>query len=62
MIGPIIRGMILRINLVQNYSSKFGNSQRSFTVTDGGVNNIPPIQQNSMRNDYDENKAYDEER
>ena len=33
---PIIRGMILRINLVQNYSSKFGNSQQQFTVTDGG--------------------------
>ena len=31
----IIRGMILRINLVQNYSSKFGNSQQQFTVTDG---------------------------
>ena len=28
--------MILRINLVQNYSSKFGNSQQQFTVTDGG--------------------------
>ena len=29
-IGPIIRGMILRINLVQNYSSKFGNSQQHY--------------------------------
>ena len=28
-------GPILRINLVQNYSSKFGNSQQQFTVTDG---------------------------
>ena len=35
MIGPLIRGIILRINLVQNYSSKFGNSQQQFTVTDG---------------------------
>ena len=24
-----------QINLVQNYSSKFGNSQQQFTVTDG---------------------------
>ena len=34
-IGILIRGMILRINLVQCYSSKFGNSQQQFTVTDG---------------------------
>ena len=34
MIGPLIRGMILRINLLK-YSSKFGNSQQQFTVTDG---------------------------
>ena len=33
-IGTLIRGMILRINLV-HYSSKFGNSQKQFTVTDG---------------------------
>ena len=55
--------MILRINLVQNYSSKFGNSQQQFTVTDGrGIKSVSPIQQNSMKNGYDENKAYDEER
>ena len=58
-IGPIIRGMFLRINLVQNYSSKFGNSQQQFTVTDGwGVNTFPPIQQNFMKNGYDENNGY----
>ena len=34
-IGPLIRVMILRINLVQ-YSSKFGNGQQQFTDTDGG--------------------------
>ena len=34
-IGPLIRGMILRINVLQ-YSSKFGNSRRQSTVTDGG--------------------------
>ena len=50
--------MILRINLVQNYSSQFGNSQQQFTVTDGCVKSIPPIQQNSLKNGYDENKAY----
>ena len=44
-IGTIIRGMILKINLMQNYSSKFGNSQQQFTVPDGvTANNIPPIQ------------------
>ena len=63
MIGPLIRGMNLRINLVQNYSSQFGNSQQQFTVTDGeGVNSIPLIQQNPMQNGYDENKGYDEQR
>ena len=35
-IGPIIRGMILNINLMQNYSDQFGNSQQQITVTDGG--------------------------
>ena len=35
MIGPLIRGMILRIHLVHQYSSKFGNSQQQFTVTEG---------------------------
>ena len=49
-IGPFIRGMILRINLVQNFSSKFGNSQRSLLSPTGGVNSISPIQQNSMKN------------
>ena len=43
-IGPLIRGMILRINLPK-YSSKFGNSWQQFTFTDGrgGVNTIPPM-------------------
>ena len=50
--------MILRINLVQNYSSKFGNSQRSSLSPTGGVKSIPPIQQNSMKNGYDENNNY----
>ena len=60
-IGPLIRGMILRINLVQ-YSSKFGNSQQQFTVTDGeeGVNTIPPIQQNPTSKRLRWNKGYGE--
>ena len=35
-IGILIRGMILRFNVLHHYSSKFGNSQQQFTVTDGG--------------------------
>ena len=57
-IGPIIRRMILDINLVQNYSSKFGNSQRSSLSPTGCVNSIPPIQQNFLKNGYDENNNY----
>ena len=30
-------GMSLTMNLVQNYSDQFGNSQRQSTVTDGRV-------------------------
>ena len=44
--------------LVQN--SVTANSS-SLSPT-GGVKSISPIQQNSMKNDYDENKAYDKER
>ena len=32
--------MILRINLVHHYSSKFGNSQRSLLSPTGGVKSI----------------------
>ena len=38
----------------------FGNSQQQFTVTDGSVNNILPIKQNSLKNGYDENEGYGE--
>ena len=44
--------MIHRINLVQNYSSKFGNSQQQFTVTDGGVKSFSPIQPTTKNNNY----------
>ena len=50
--------MILKINVLHHYSSKFGNSQQQFTVTDGGVNTIPPIQQNPTYNGFDENNGY----
>ena len=38
--------MILRINLVQNYSSKFGNSQTAVYRHRRGCKHKPPIQQN----------------
>ena len=38
-----------------------GNRHPNWTENQGQpVNNIPPIQQNSMKNGYDENKGYDE--
>ena len=33
----------------------FGNSQQQFTVTDGGVQSLPPNTENSMQYGYDEN-------
>ena len=54
-IGPIIRGMILKINLVQNYSDKFGNSQRSLLSPTGGVKSIPPNFEKWLRKRYYEN-------
>ena len=47
-IGPIIRGMILKINLVQNYSDKFGNSQRSLLSPTEGVKSTSPITENQL--------------
>ena len=51
-IGPIIRGMILKINLVQNYSDQFGNSQRSLLSPTGGVKRKPPTTENWLRKRY----------
>ena len=51
-IGPIIRGMILKINLVKNYSDKFGNSQCSLLSPTGGVTSIPPNTENWLRKRY----------
>ena len=49
MIGPTIRGMILKINLVQNYSDPFGNSQRSLLSPTGVVKSIPPNTEKWLR-------------
>ena len=50
--------MIFRINLVQ-YSSKFGNSQQQFTVTDGGCKHYNlQIQKNGYGNGYVKNSGY----
>ena len=62
MIGPLIRGMILRINLVQNYSSNSVTVNSSSLSPTGRVKSISPIQQNSMKNGYDENDGYGKER
>ena len=47
--------MILKINLAQNYSDKFGNSQRSLLSPTGGVKSIPPNTEKWLRKRYDEN-------
>ena len=52
--------MILRINLVQDYSSKFGNNQQQLTVTDGVCKHHTSKTAESYVNGYDENKGYDE--
>ena len=57
-LGQIIRGMILNINLMQNYSDNSVTANSSLLSPTGGVNNIPPIQQNSMKNGYDDNNGY----
>ena len=37
------------MNLVQNYSDHFGNSQRSSLSPTGGVKSIPPTTENWLR-------------
>ena len=49
--GLFIRGMSLKTKLVQ-YSSKFGNSQRSLLSPTGGVKSIPPTTENWLRERY----------
>ena len=40
------------MNLVQNYSDHFGNSQRSSLSPTGGVKSIPPTTENWLRKRY----------
>ena len=55
LIGPIVRGMILNIDLMQNYSDNSVTVNSSFLSPTGCVKNISPIQENSIINGYDEN-------
>ena len=55
MIGPIIRGMILKMNLMQNYSENSVTANSSLLSPTGGVKSISPIQENSMQYGHDEN-------
>ena len=55
MIGPIIRGMILNINLIQNYSENSVTANSSLLSPTGGVKSILPNTENSMQYGYDEN-------
>ena len=55
MIGPIIRGMMFNINLMQNYSENSVTANSSLLSPTEGVKSISPIQENSMQYGYDEN-------
>ena len=59
-LGYLFEVWFSEIQLVHNYISKFGKSQRSLLSPTVSVNTIPPIQQNLLQNGYDENKGYDE--
>ena len=50
-IGPLVLGMILRINLLQ-CSSKSVTADGSLLSPTGGVNTVPPIQKNGYGNGY----------
>ena len=45
-----ICGMSLTMNLVQNYSDHFGNSQRSSLSPTGGVKSTSPTTENGYEN------------
>ena len=45
--------MSLTMNLVQNYSDQFGNSQRSLLSPTGCVKSIPPTTKNLVRKLYE---------
>ena len=46
-------GMSLTMNLVQNYSDQFGNSQRSLLSPTEGVKRKPPTTENWLRKLYE---------
>ena len=48
MIGPLIRGVILNINSMQNYSENSVAANCSLLSPTEGVESISPIQENSM--------------
>ena len=52
--------MILRINLVQNYRSNSVTANSGLLSPTEGVKSISPIQENSIKNGYDENDMSDE--
>ena len=54
-IGPIIRGMILNINLMQNYSENSVTANNSLLSPTGSVKSISPNTENWLRKLYDKN-------
>ena len=54
--GPFTCGMSLTMNLVQNYSDHFGNSQRSSLSPTEGVKSISPTTENWLRKLYQYSK------
>ena len=55
MIGPIIRGMILNINLMQNYNENSVTTNSSLLSLTGCVKSVPPSAENSVQHGCDEN-------
>ena len=53
--GLFFRGMILKINLVQNYSEHSVTANSSLLSPTGGVKSIPLNTENCMQYGYDEN-------
>ena len=54
-IGPIIRGTILKINLMQNYSDNSVTANAVYCHRRGGVKSLPPNTEKWLRKRYDEN-------
>ena len=58
-IGPIIRGMILKKNLMQNYRDIRQQPTAVYRFRRGGVKSVPPNTENSLQHGHDENHNYD---